>query len=140
MIPVASSLQQLNKLYKVGLPLSDYMTESLNVTGKHHMEKSSLENLMGKQICPANIDLQGGQISNARGKDGSFKKVNNIIQKSMIPLMCVADKLYLADTTETEAPSMKAVFDQCMTSLTLLCKANLEVETLHQEAFKPTTT
>ena len=29
----------------------------------------------------------------------------------MIPLMRVADKLYLADTTEAEAPSMKAVFD-----------------------------
>ena len=118
---------------------------------KHHMEKFSLEDLMGKQIRPANIDLQlkqvneeiysrqGGLMSNARGKDGSLKKVNNILLKSMIPLMRVADKLYLADTTEAVAPSMKTVFDQCMTSLTLLCEANLEVETLRREAFKPTT-
>ena len=32
-------------------------------------------------------------MSNARGKDGSLKKVNNILQESMIPLMCVAGKL-----------------------------------------------
>ena len=64
---VTSSLQQLNKLYhneeKVGLPLGAYMAESLNVMGKHHMEKSFLEDLMGKQICPANIDLQLKQVN-----------------------------------------------------------------------------
>ena len=53
--------------------------------------------------------------------------------------MRVANKLYLADTTEAAAPSMKVVFDHCMTALTLLCGANLEVETLQREAFKPTT-
>ena len=92
------------------------MAESLNVTARHHMEKSFLEDLVGKNICPANIGLQlkqvnkeiyirqGGQMSNARGKDGSLKKVNNNIQKSMIPLLRVADKLYLADTTEAVTP------------------------------------
>ena len=78
-------------------------------------------------------------MSNARGKDGSLKKVNNILIKSMMPLTRVVDKLYLADTTEAEAPSMKAVFDSCMTSLPLLNEANLEVETLCRDAFKPTT-
>ena len=75
----------------------------------------------------------GGGMSNARGK------LNNILIKSMMPLMRVVDKLYLADTTEAEAPSMKAVFDSCMTSLSLLSEANLEVETLRRDAFKPTT-
>ena len=78
-------------------------------------------------------------MSSARGKDGTLKKVNNIIQKSMFPLMRVANKLYLSDTTEAAALSMKAVFVHCMTALTLLCEANLEVETLRREAFKPTT-
>ena len=72
----------------------------------------------------------------ARWKDGSLKKVNDLIQKSMIPLMCVTDKLYLEDTIEAEATSMKAVFDQCMTSLTLLCEANLEVETRARSSFQ----
>ena len=151
---VASSLQKFNSLYnsekKVGSPLCDYMAESLNLMWRKHIEKSSLEELMDKQPRPSNIDLQlklvneeiysrqGGQMSNARGKDGSLKKVNNLLLKSMVPLMRVADNLYLADTTDTPAPSMKAVFDQCMTSLTLLCEANLEVETLCREAFKPT--
>ena len=118
------------------------------------MELSPLEALMARQIWPANVDLQlkqvnketysrwgggGGAMSNARGKDGSLKKVNNFLIKSMMPLMRVVDKLYLADTTEAEAPSMKAVFDNCMTSLSLLNEANLEVETLRREAFKPTT-
>ena len=152
---VASSLHQLKKFYdleeKVGLPLGDFMADSLNVMGRQHLEKSSLEDMLGRQLRPANIDLQlkqvneeiysrqGGQMSNARGKDGSLKRINNVLQKAMIPLMHVADNLYLADTTEAEAPSMKAVFDQCMTSLTLLSEANLEVETLRREAFKPTT-
>ena len=78
-------------------------------------------------------------MSNARGKDGSLKRVNNILIKSIMPLMRVVDKLYLADTTEAEAPSMNAVFDSCMTSLSLLNEANLEVETLRRDAFKPTT-
>ena len=78
-------------------------------------------------------------MSNARGKDGSLKKVNNILIKSMMPLMRVVDKLFLANTTEAEAPSMKTVFDSCMTSLSLLSEANLEVETLCRDAFKPTT-
>ena len=150
---VAASLQKLNSLYnseeKVGSTLCDYM--ALNLMGRKHIEKSSLEELMDKQPRPSNIDLQlkqvneeiyshqGGQMSNARGKDGSLKKVNNLLLKSMVPLMRVADNLYLADTTDTPAPSMMAVFDQCMTSLTLLCEANLEVETLRREAFKPTT-
>ena len=69
-------------------------------------------------------------MSSARGKDGALKKVNNTIQKSMFPRMRVGNKLYLADTTEAAAPSMKAVFDHCMTALTLLYEANLEVETL----------
>ena len=56
-----------------------------------------------------------------------------------MPSMRVVDRLYLADTTEAEAPSMKAVFDSCMTSLSLLNEANLEVETLRRDAFKPTT-
>ena len=61
-----------------------------------------------------------------------------------MPLMRVVDQLYLADTTADDttaddAPSMKAVFDQCMSSLTLLNEANLQVETLRREAFKPTT-
>ena len=128
-----ASLHQLKKLYdleeKVGLPLGDFMADSLNVMGRQHLEKSSLEDMLGRQLCPANIDLQlkqvneeiysrqGGQISNARGKDGSLKRINNVLQKAMIPLMRVADNLYLADTTEADAPSMKAVFDQCMTSL-----------------------
>ena len=149
---VASSLQKLNSLYnseeKVGSPLCDYMAESLNLMGRKHIEKSSLEELMDKQPRPSNIDLQlklvneeiynhqRGEMSNARGKDGSLKKVNNLLLKSMVPLMRVAD---LADTIDKPAPSMKAVFDQCMTSLTLLCEANLEVETLRREAFKPTT-
>ena len=106
---------------------------------------------MDKQSRPSNIELQlkevneeiysrqGGQMSHARGKDGSLKKVNNLLLKSMVPLMRVADNLYLADTTDKPAPSMKAVFDQCITSLTLLCEANLEVETQRREAFKPTT-
>ena len=34
---------------------------------------------------------------------------------------------------------MKAVFDQCISSLTLLNEANLQVESLRREAFKPTT-
>ena len=38
-------------------------------------------------------------MSNARGKDGSLKKVSNILIKSMMPLMHVVDKLCLADTT-----------------------------------------
>ena len=151
---VASSLHQLKRLYdleeKVGLPL-DFMADSLNVMGRQHLEKSSLEDMLWRQLRPANIDLQlkqmnaeiysrqGGQMSNARGKDGSLKRINNVLQKAMLPLMPVADNLYLADTTEAEAPSMKAVFDQCMTSLTLLSEANLEVETLCREAFKPTT-
>ena len=140
---VASSLHQLKKLYdleeKVGLPLGDFMADSLNVMGRQHLEKSSPEDILGRQLCAANIDLQlkqvneeiysrqGGQMSNARGKDGSLKRINNVLQKAMIPLMRVADNLYLVDTTEAEAPSMKAVFDQCMTSLTLLSEANLEV-------------
>ena len=78
-------------------------------------------------------------MSNAKGKDGSLKKVNNILIKSMMPLMRVVDKLYLADTTEAEDPSMKAVFNSCMTNLSLLSEANLKVETLLREAFKPTT-
>ena len=149
---VASSLHQLKKLYdleeKVGIPLGDFMADSLNIMGRQHLEKSSLEDTLGRQLRPANIDLQlkqvneeiysrqGGQMSNARGKDGSLKRINNVLQKAMIPLMCVADNLYLANTTE--APSMKAVFDQCMTSLTLLSEANLGVETLRREAFKHT--
>ena len=104
---------------------------------------------MDKQSRPSNIDLQlkqvneeiysrqGGKMSHARGKDGSLKKVNNLLLKSMVPLMRVVDNLYLADTTDKPAPSMKAVFDQCITSLTLLCEANLEVETQRREAFKP---
>ena len=115
------------------------------------MERAPLESLLGQQIRPSNIDLQlkqvneeiyscqGGLMSSARGKDGALKKVNNVVQKSMFPLMRVANRLYLADTTEAEAPSMKAVFDHCMTALTLLCEANLELETLRREAFKPTT-
>ena len=149
---VASSLHQLKKLYdleeKVGLPLGDFMADSLNVMGRQHLEKSSLEDMLGRQLRPANIDLQlkqvneeiysrqGGQMSNARGKDGSLKRINNVLQKAMIPLMRVAD---ICTEAEAEAPSMKAVFDQCMTSLTLLSEANLEVETLRREAFKPTT-
>ena len=78
-------------------------------------------------------------MSSARGKDDALKKVNNIVQKSMFPLMRVTNRLYLTDTTEAAAPSMKAVFDHCMTALTLLCEANLELETLRREAFKPTT-
>ena len=58
---VASSLKELNKMYdsgeRVGLPLSDYMAESLNVMGKHHMERAPLESLLGQQIRPSNIDL-----------------------------------------------------------------------------------
>ena len=87
--------------------------------GRQHMEVSPLEAFMARQIRPANVDLQlkqvneeiysrqgggGGGMSNARGKDGSLKKVNNILIKSMMPLMRVVDKLYLADTTEAEAP------------------------------------
>ena len=153
---VASSLQEINKLYcseeRVGAPLCDFMADTINVMGRQHMEVSPLETLMARQIRPANVDLQlkqvneeiysrqGGGMSNARGKDGSLKKVNNILIKSMMPLMRVVDKLYLADTTEAEAPSMKAVFDSCMTSLSLLNEANLEVETLCRDAaFKPTT-
>ena len=152
---VASSLQILHSLYnseeKVGSPLCDSMAESLNLMGKKHIEKSSLEDLMDKQSRPSNIDLQlkqvneeiysrqVGQMSHARRKDGSLKKVNNLLLKSMVPLMLVVDNLYLADTTGKPAPSMKAVFDQCITSLTLLCEANLEVETQRREAFKPTT-
>ena len=90
------------------------------------------------KISMKSIVIRGG-MSNARGKDGSLKKVNNILIKSMMPLMRVVDKLYLADTTEAEAPSMKVVFDSCMTSLSLLNEANLEVETLRRDAFKPTT-
>ena len=119
---VASSLKELNKMYdgeRVGLPLSDYMAESLNVMGKHHMERAPLESLLGQQIRPSNIDLQlkqvneeiytrqGGLMSSARGKDGALRKINNIIQKSMFPQMRVANKLYLADITEAAAPSMK---------------------------------
>ena len=123
---VASSLYQLKKLYdleeKVGLPLGDFMADSLNVMGRQHLEKSSLEDMLGRQLRPANIDLQlkqvneeiysrqGGQMSNARGKDGSLKRINNVLQKAMIPLMRVADNLYLADTTEAEAPSMMVLF------------------------------
>ena len=115
------------------------------------MESAPLEALLDRQLRPANVDLQlkqvneeiysrqGGQMSNARGKDGSLKKANNILLKSMRPLMRVVDQLYLADTTAADAPSMKAVFDQCMSSLTLLNEANLLVETLRREAFKPTT-
>ena len=135
---------------RVGLPLSDYMVESLNVMGKHHMERAPLESLLGQQIRPSNIDIQlkqvyeeiysrQGLMSSVRGKDGALKKVNNIVQKSMFPLMHVANRLYLANTTEAAAPSMKAVFDHCMTALTLLCEANLELETIRREAFKPTT-
>ena len=134
---------------RVGLPLSDYMAESLNVMGKHHMERAPLESLLGQQIRPSNIDLQlkqvneeiysrqGGLMSSARGKDGTLKKVNNIVQKSMFPLMCVANKLYLADTTEAASPSMKAVFDRFMTTLTLLCEANLELETIEGRHLSP---
>ena len=134
---------------KVGLPLGDFMADSLNAMGRQHLEKSSLEDMLGRQLRPANIDLQlkqvneeiysrqGGQMSNARGKDGSLKRINNVLQKAMIPLMHVADNLYLADTTEAEAPSMKEVFDQCMTSLTLLSEANLEVEILRRVAHYP---
>ena len=152
---MASSLQKLNSPYnseeKVGSPLCDYMADSLNLMGRKHIEKSSLEELMDKQPRPSNIDMQlklvnekiysrqGGQMSNAWGKDGSLKKVNNLLLKLMVPLMRVADNLYLANTTDTPAPSMKGVFDQCMASLTLLCEANLEVRTHRREAFKPTT-
>ena len=123
--------------------------------GRKHIEKSSLEELMDKQPRPSNIDLQlklvneeiyscqggGGGANEQCSGEGRIpkKKVNNLLLKSMVPLMCVADTLYLADITDTPAPSMKAVFDQCMTSLTLLCEANPEVETLSREAFKPTT-
>ena len=116
------------------------------------MERAPIESLFGAaifallnrpmQLKQANEEIyrcQGGLMSSARGKDGALKKVNNIIQKSMFPLMRVPNKLYLADTTEAAAPSMKAVFDHCMTALTLLCEANLELETLRREAFKPTT-
>ena len=44
------------------MKVGDYMAESLNMMVKHHMEKSSLEDLMGKQICPTNIDLQVKQV------------------------------------------------------------------------------
>ena len=89
---------------RVGLPLSDYMAESLNVMVKHHMERAPLESLLGQQIRPSNIDLQlkqvneeiyscqGGLMSSASGKDGALKKVNNIVQKSMFPLMRVANR------------------------------------------------
>ena len=50
--------------------------------------------------------------------------------------MRVVDKFYLADTTEAEALSMKAVFDSCMTSLSLLNEANLEVETLRRDCLQ----
>ena len=127
------------------------MADTINVMGQKHMERAPLEALLDRQLRPANVDLQlkqvneeiysrqGGQMSNTRGKDGSLKKVNNILIKSMRPLMRVVDQLYLADTTAADAPSMKAVFDQCMSSLILLNEANLQVETLRQEAFKPTT-
>ena len=113
------------------------------------MESAPLEALLDRQLWPANVDLQfrqvneeiyscqGGQLS--RRKDCTLKKVNNILLKSMRPFMRVVDQLYLADTTADDAPSMKAVFDQCMSSLTLLNEANLQVETLRREAFKTTT-
>ena len=49
------------------------------------------------------------------------------------------DHLYLVDKTAADAPSMKAVLEQCMSLLTLLNEDNLQVETLRREAFKPTT-
>ena len=98
---MASSLHPLKKLYgleeKVGLPLGDFMADSLNVMGRQHLEKSSLEDMLGRQLRPANIDLQlkqvneeiysrqGGQMSNARGKDGSLKRINNVHQIKLPP-------------------------------------------------------
>ena len=121
---VASSLHEINKLYsseeRVGHPFSDVMADTINV-------------LQLKQVNLEIYSRQGGQMSNARGK------VNNILLKSMRPLMPVVDQLYLADTTAADAPSMKAVFDQCMSSLTVLNEANLQVETPRKEACKPTT-
>ena len=81
-----------------------------------------LEALLDRQLRPANVDLQlkqvneeiyshqGGQMSNAGGKDGTLKKVNSILLESTKPLMRVVDQLYQADTTAAGAPSMKAVF------------------------------
>ena len=112
------------------------------------MEHTSLEDLMEKQLRPSDVDLQlkqvnediyshqGGKMSNTRRKDGSLENVNNLI-KSMMPLVGVADKLYLLDTTDAPAPSITAFFDQCMTSFALLSEANLEVETIRWEAFNP---
>ena len=43
-------------------------------------------------------------MGNARVDDGTLKKVNNNLLKSMRPLMQVVDQLYLADTTTADAP------------------------------------
>ena len=81
----------------------------------------------------------GGAMSNARGADKALKEVNNIVLKGMIPLMRISNALFLADEDKGEAPSVKAVFDMCMASMTLLCEANLQIENLRWAAFKPTT-
>ena len=50
---VASSLQEINKLYcseeRVGAPLCEFMVDTINVMGRQHMEVSPLEALMARQ-------------------------------------------------------------------------------------------
>ena len=50
---VASSLQRIKELYhseeKVA-PLCDYIAETINCMGRQHMERTTLEDLMKKQL------------------------------------------------------------------------------------------
>ena len=109
---VASSLQEINKLYcseeRVGAPLCDFMVDTINVMGRQHMEVSPLDALIARQIRPADVDLQLNQVTEEIYSCGdAFKPTTPRIYKSLITKPGVSKTLLFGDNMEDQMRSLE---------------------------------